>query len=47
LIFDFFFHFGGMPLNGRLMPSDGKTSLCLWQGELKMVSEEVIEVYVQ
>ena len=22
-------------VNGRRMPSDGKTSLCLWQGELK------------
>jgi len=29
------------------MPSDGKTSHCHWQGELKMVSEEVIEVYIQ
>jgi hypothetical protein len=23
-------------LNGRRMPSDGKSSHCLWQGELKM-----------
>jgi hypothetical protein len=22
-------------VNGRLMPSDGKSSPCLWQGELK------------
>jgi len=23
-------------VNGRRMPSDGKSSHCLWQGELKM-----------
>jgi len=25
-------------VNGRWTPSDGKSSHCLWQGELKMIS---------
>jgi hypothetical protein len=29
--------------NGRRTPSDGKSSLCLWQGELKIIERDKID----
>jgi hypothetical protein len=38
-------------LNGRRTPSDGKSSLCLWQGELtkftKLQQNPVKDIYTQ
>jgi hypothetical protein len=31
-------------VNGRRTPSDGKSSHCLWQGELKMNTLKVIHI---
>ena len=34
-------------VNGRRTPSDGKSSHCLWQGELKMKLKFSIEIEVK